>query len=129
MLHETWWRVRGLVAVSVIVQVDNSMSEKPGKLATWNFCHSLVEGKGVGSCQRPRTCCRIVCQKLVPQRSFCHSIAWCVCHILMRATYIILQGLVLLVRTNSPKCQRMQYLVTRTLRCFIDSMWPLLFRK
>ena len=85
-----------------------------------------MEGKGVGSCQRPRTCSRIACQKLVPQRSFCHSIAWCACHILMRATYIILKGLVLLVRTNSHKCQLMQYLVTRTLRCFVVQKMRLL---
>ena len=46
ILHETWWRVRGLGGISIIVQVDfflqDSMSEKPGKIATWNFCHSVV---------------------------------------------------------------------------------------
>ena len=49
MLHETWWRVRGLVAVSVIVQVDDSMSEKPGKLATWNCCHSVWRVRGLAA--------------------------------------------------------------------------------
>lgn len=93
------------------------MSEKPGKLATWNFCHSLVEGKEVGSCQRPRTCCRIVCQKSM--KNLLHKI-FVVC--IPRATHIILQGLVLLVQTNTQKFQcihSMQYLVTRTLHCFM----------
>ena len=93
------------------------MSEKPGKLATWNFCHSLVEVKEVGSCQRPRTCCRIVCQKSL--KNLLHKIfVVCIPH----TNACNLHSLVLLVQTNTQKFQcihSMQYLVTRTLCYFI----------